>query len=812
MLTKIYTFFEKHKALLYILLVLTSAFFLFFGSRISFEENIAKLLPQSTDLNVDIAFQDLRVKDMVFVQVVGNDDNTPENLADAMDLFMTNLEQSAAEEDLLHGTLYSIDPTEWTDLAYYLTSVFPNYLTFTDQQMDSLASVEHIQRQINQYNQLLDTELGSMLYDFLAMDPIGMHNLFMPSNPTGGFRMLNNHFYCSDTTVCIGFLSPNISSSDSGTAKHLLRRIKKAAAQVSEQYNGVEVLYHGTVIQSANNSLRICKDLFTTLGLSLLLIIILLAVCLKDHKSMLLLLFPIVYGTFMALACIYLGKGIISLMSVSIGAIVLGVALSYSLHVMIHFKYTGSRERVVKEQTIPVILGSLTTIGAFAGMLFTQSSLLQDFGWFASLAVVGTTIASLLFMPHFFPKENKRNEKAFAFMEKINAYPIDQNRFVQVVLLLFVVVTICFSGKYTFDPNLRHINYTAPEVARSQQLWAEKNNQGMAQQYYAAVATDLNSALVQLKEMESVCDSLKQNGLIGSYLSTSVLLPDTATQAKRIAHWKEYFTPEKQTAIEANIRTACLRCGVDPTMYAPFADAMLADYQPELLLEQGLIPEQMATILAEQVGDYWLVYMPIKMPAENLLATNDAMDAIDGCMVLDPYYYSTNLVELIHGDFNKILLISSIFVLIVLLLSFRRVSLALIAFLPMAISWYVVLGSMALTHQSFNIINIIVSSFVFGIGVDYSIFIMDGLLAAARGEDNKRLSYHKTAITMSATILVLCMASLLFAVHPAIRSIGFASLVGMITTMMLSYVLQPWLFKLCLRSKHIRKWWKIKNV
>ena len=817
MMTKIYYFLEKHRILLYILLFGTSLLFICFGARISFEENIARLLPQSENLNVDIAFQDIRVKDLVFVQVTGDDRCSSGDLAAAMDMFMGELEESAAEEDLLHGTIYTLDPAEWMDVAYYLTQVFPCYLDFTDAAMDSLCQEQHIRKQIAGYNDLLDTETGAMLYDFLAMDPLGIHNLFVGNEEenglsSGGFRLVDNHLFCSDTTVCIGFLSPNISSSDSGTSKHLLRRIKKAAAHVAEEFGGVEVLYHGTVVQSANNSIRILKDLFTTIGVSLLLILILLAVCLKDPKSMLLLLLPVVYGTFMALACIYWGKGVISLMSVSIGAIVLGVALSYSLHVMIHFKYTGSRERVVREQAMPVLLGSLTTVGAFAGLLFTQSSLLQDFGWFAAVSVVGTTVASLLFMPHFFPGRNIRNERAFGFMERINAYPIDRNRYVQVALLCFVLLTVCFSGKYTFDPNLRHINYTAPEVLRSQQLWAEKNNGGMAQQYYASVATDLNTALVQLGMMEQKCDSLQKAGLVGSCRKTSILLPSIETQEQRIAHWNFYFTKEKQAQVLQNIRTACREEGVDEDMYMPFAEMMGADCSPSLILEENVIPAQMASVLAEQVGGYWLVYMPLKMPQENLLAANDAMDAVEGCMVLDPYYYSTGLVELIHADFNKILLISSVFVLVVLLLSFRRVLLALIAFLPMFLSWYVVLGSMALTHQAFNIINIIVSSFVFGIGVDYSIFIMDGLLAAARGEDTRRLSYHKTAITMSATILIVCMASLLFAVHPAIHSIGFASVVGMITTMMLSYVLQPWLFRLAIRSRRIRRSWGIKET
>ncbi|MCM1035221.1 MAG: MMPL family transporter [Paludibacter sp.] len=812
---KVYRYMQSHKWLLYVTLCATTLLFVYYALQTHFEENLVKLLPQTeNNLNVDLAFQDLKVKDMLFVQVTGDERADTETLAEAMDVFMEGLLAECEEEGLLNNALYTLDPSGLMEPAQYLLVSAPAWLDFTDAEMDSLTSVEHIRTQVEAYNELLETEMGMMLYDFMAYDPCGILlsrlNVVQGKSDNDqrtGFKLLNGHFYSADETVCIGFLSPHISSTDSGTSKKLLRHIKHVSAVMSETYPGIQVLYHGTIIQSANNSERIKKDLILTLGISLLLILTLLAICFKDPVSMLLLLLPVAYGTFMALAILYWCQGGMSLMALSIGAIVLGVAMSYSLHVVVHFKYTGDRERVVREQSNPVFLGSLTTIGAFAGLLFTQSALLRDFGWFAALSITGTTLASLFFLPHFFPKKNIRNEHAFRFMERVNAYPIDKNKYVLIVLLCFVTLTIAFSGKYRFDPNLRHINYTAPEVQEALQLWAEKQNNGLTQQYYASIATDLDVALMQLEGIEHVCDSLQEAGTIGTYQKTSAILPSLQRQQERINHWQRYFSADKRAAVWRNVEVACRQAGMEADMFLPFADAMQADYTPCLILDNDVIPDEFRAVLAEKLGDYWLVFMPVKMPADSLAHTNDCLAAVEGCMVLDPYYYSTNLVEMIHDDFDTILWVSSVFVLLVLLLAFRRLLLALIAYVPMLLSWYVVLGSMALTGQDFNIINIIVSSFIFGIGVDYSIFIMDGLLAAARGEDTHRLVYHKTAITMSATILVVCMASLLFAVHPAIRSIGFASLVGMITTMFLSYVLQPWLFRLALRNDRIRKSW-----
>ena len=52
---------------------------------------------------------------------------------------------------------------------------------------------------------------------------------------------------------------------------------------------------------------------------------------------------------------------------------------------------------------------------------------------------------------------------------------------------------------------------------------------------------------------------------------------------------------------------------------------------------------------------------------------------------------------------------------------------------------------------------------------------------------------------------MLAMASMLFAKHPAIKSVGFATLVGMISAVVLSYVCQPAIFKWLHNWKRIQK-------
>ena len=827
-MNKIYEYFSTHRVVLWLTLGITAVFFAVLGLTCPLEENILKLLPaadqrvagdkQSAEEfteTLTLSFSDIKVKDKMFVQVCTRPGSTlsQDELAAVMDEFFELVLTSDSTNRYIASTLYQIDPTMLLEAGNYVAQNAPCYLDFTDAEMDSLTSAEHIQETVGLYLQLLETPLGEQLYDLLAYDPCG---ILIAKTPLSGLtqsaeeaeesapsRFNGSHLFSKDGRACLAFFDPNMSLNESAKAGKMIRELERAKKEVEATHPEAEILWHGALALSAGNSSQSKEDLVSTILISLLIITILLSICFKRPKYVIAMLLPLVYGALFSLGIIRLTRGSMSLLALGLGAIVLGVALSYCMHVLIHYIYTGDARATVREQTKPVLMGSLTTIGAFVGLLFTQSVLLQDFGLFASLAITGTTVASLIFMPQFFPKNHEPNRKAFAFLERINAIQVDRHYWILAIVLVFCAVCIGFSGRYTFDSDLHNINYISDFTARSMEQWGKNTDDGWTQQYYASTAKTLDEALEQLPAIEAVCDSLQEAGLVKGFTRTSVFLPAPSVQQQRIAHWAEYFTPEQRAAVWKHVEQACAAEGIDAALFEPFKGLTEASLEPVDLYASGLIPENISNLFVEQVGDDWLVFFPVLTSAEDLSAGMDALDDVRGCIVLDPYHYTHSLVELVHDDFNLIMLISSIFVLLLLLVSYKNVWIALIAFSPMLISWYTVLGAMAIFGQSFNMINVVISSFIFGIGVDYSIFIMDGLMKRQEaGAEDKTIVYHKTAITISGTVLCICMFSLFFAKHPALHSIAFASLVGMVTTIMLSYTLQPNLYRLYIKLKN----------
>jgi predicted RND superfamily exporter protein len=447
-------------------------------------------------------------------------------------------------------------------------------------------------------------------------------------------------------------------------------------------------------------------------------------------------------------------------------------------------------------------LGSLTTIGAFVGLMLTKSELLQDFGLFASLGLVGTTVFCLLFLPQFLrAKNNRKSERAFALLEKINSYPFEKQKWLITLIITVSVVCYIFSGRVKFDSNLQNIGYHQDKVVRSQKLLASKANNDYATVYFASAADNLDSALISAESLCGKLDAAKENGQIAGYSATFSLFIPTGEQEARIKRWNAYWTEEKKADIRKKLMEAGQKYKFSANTFVPFFDMLDAEYEPVSLYDSELLPESILNNLIEYTDDRFLVFVPVQMDRACLTDVGNSVVKDDpNLVVIDPMYYTGDMVNMIHDDFNITLVISSLFVLAVLLVSLKSIVLSILAFLPMGLSWYIVLGSMAIFDIEFNLINIVISAFVFGIGVDYSIFIMDGLLAGYRTKE-PLLVYHKTAIFFSAVILIVAVTSLLFAVHPAISSISISTLIGMGATILIAYSLQPFLFSILVGNR-----------
>lgn len=821
---KIYRFFRNHRAVFWVSMIALYAFFGYFASKIYLEEDINKLMPSSKneDGTTKLAFANLRIKDKIFLLFEGKNGASVEHIAEVCDAFIDSLESRNAAMDstqqVIGNIFYRLPDDLMLDVIDYMSAHLPAYIdTSVYTRLDAMLTYPHMKQQMKANHDDLLSPVGSMFPELIQMDPVGLRGLLMEQmkpfteGAAGSYKTLNGHFFVQDSTVCVAFITPMYSATNTGQGSTLFRILNDQIEQFSASAPDVKISYHGTPASGFYNSWRIKSDLKGTIIGSLVLVLIFISICFRNYNTIPLLLLPVVFGTLFGLAAMYFIKGHFSLLALGIGAIVLGVALSYVLHIITHYKYISDPEQVLRDQVKPVCLGCLTTIGSFMGLIFIRTELLQDFGLFAAFAIVGTTFFSLVFLPQFLnPRKNKLNHHAFAIIDRINAYPFDRKKPLLFTILTAAIVCIGFyiAGGTQFDADMHNLGYKAESTSYSENLLRSKTHTGDKQKYFASSGATMEEAIENFEIMAAKLDSLQNIGLVKSYTHTNQIFVPLHVQQERIDAWKNFWTGERLQLVHDLINKTAPEAGLIPDAFSPFFEFATADYEPDALYEASIIPEgYQSTLMEQSYNDEYLCFTSVRCKNDSIHSKEsdynricEAIVSSPNLLVLDTYYYTTDTLIQLNDDFNVLQWVSMLFVLIVLFFSFHfNIKHTLLGFMPILSSWLIVLGAMVIFDVRFNLINIIISTFIFGIGVDYSIFVMNGLIG---GKENSRLlGYHKTAIFFSAFILIVTVSSMLFAEHPAIKSVGFSTLVGMISAVVISYVVQPAIFRMINKNK-----------
>ena len=813
----IYHYFRNHRLVCWLSMVALFAFFGYFATQLHLEEDINKLMPSSKNVDgtTKLAFADLKIKDKTFLLFEGND---VEKLTQVCDAFADSLGQDSA---LIEDLFYRLDEDLLPNGIDYLSEHLPAYIdTAAYARFDSLLTREHFAQQMHQNHADLLSEVGEMFPELIEMDPLGMRNILAeqmaPLLSAGSYKTIDNHFFVPDSTVCIAFITPRFSSTNTGQGSALFEQLNTLIAQFATAYPDVRITYHGTPASGYYNSTTIKRDLTTTIAGALVLVLVFLLVCFRRWDTIPLLLLPVVFGTLFGLSMMYWLKGEFSLLALGIGGVVLGVALSYVLHILTHHQYVADGEKLLRDQVKPVLLGCITTIGSFAGLIFINTALLQDFGLFAAFAILGTTLFSLVYLPqmldgrgnHKHQTSNIKRQRFPAFIEAVNNYPFDQKKPLLVIVCLVIVVGVgaYLVGGIRFDADMHNLGYEDPMTEHSEGLLRSKTYTGDKTKYFASKGHTMEEAIEHFAVLDSKLDSLQQLGLVKDYTHTNQVFVPIQIQQERINAWKNYWTPDRLGKVRTLIAQTAPAADLNPEAFNTFFEMATRDYEPDSLYAAGLIPSGYQSTLMEQSygGDY-LCFTSVRCANDSVRSSEsdyiricDAIASDPNLLVLDTYYYTTDTLLQMNDDFNVLQWISMLFVFVVLLLSFHfNLKHTLLTFMPILLSWLIVLGAMVLFDVRFNLISIIISTFIFGIGVDYSIFVMHGLLSSDKPNSShfSLLASHKTAILLSAVTLVTTVSSMLLAAHPAIRSVGFSTLVGLLSAVILSYVLQPAVYR-----------------
>lgn len=800
----LYDYFERHKILFYLSLISCVLLMGFFALQVRFEENITQFFPDTKDSQNTIkVFDNLKIKDKIIIMLSSADTCQrvePDSLIEAAGQLQQTLTEKAGGT-LIKGIFAQVDQSLIGGATDFVYEHLPLFLTDTDyQRFDSLLTEKGIQAIMQKNYTNLLSPAGIALRSYILRDPLGLGSEALKHlqdfQLEANYEIYDEHIFSKDGSTLLMFITPVFSTGSTGKNDELIKILEEELQHVQGESPTIRAEYFGGPSVGVYNARQIKKDTILTSSLALLIIIVFISLVFKRKRSIPLIITPVLFGGLFALFLIFFIKGSISAIAVGAGSAVMGIALSYSIHMLAHQNHVSTVQQLIKEIAYPLTVGSFTTIGAFMGLIFTSSDLLRDFGLFASLALVGTTLFCLIYLPHFLKGQaDVKQGRVLRIIEKINAYSYEKNKWLVGGILLITIICLFTSQKVGFNNDMMSLNYEPQHLKQSEEKLMQLFDSDEKTVLFVSVGKDMNQATETYAITNQKLSTLKDQGLIKDYASASQFLISPQEQQLRLKRWKDYWTDEKQQQIRKQLETAATEYRFRPGSFDPFYQWLNQPFgEYHYTAQEDDLSGKLLNEWQTSADSITMLISQIRISDQNKETVYQNFSKAQDVVIFDRSYFANKWVSAINDDFYLILYISSFLIFFALWFSYGRIELTLMSFLPMLVSWVIILGLMGILGIEFNIINIILSTFIFGIGDDFSIFIMDGLQNKYR-TGQKVLNSHKTAIFFSAFTTVVGMGALVFAKHPALQSISLISILGMIAVVLVAYTIQPLIFR-----------------
>ena len=807
---KLFDFFHNHTLLRRSILLTLTIALVVSVFHLSYKEDISDFMPLTDEEKVDMQiYQDISGVNKLVV-LFSCDKEKPDSTVEAINLFY----ECVKKLDTQHWTnsmVTRFDMEEVSEVTDFVYQNIPYFLTERDYaRMDSLLCFDdYLSQQLERDREMLMFPSGGLLSENISRDPL---NLFTPvtsklqgMQQENKFELYDGYIFTPDMSRAIVMLSSPFGNSETDKNSQLLQLLTSGIEQMNAQYPNVEAHVLGGPQIAVGNAQQIRHDSILAVSLAVVLILALLFISFRSLRNILLIAFSIGWGWLFALGALALFHDNISIIVIGISSVILGIALNYPLHLIAHIGHETDIRQALKDIFAPLLVGNITTVGAFLALVPLNSVALRDLGLFASLLLLGTIFYVLIFLPHQVSVPKKKGvqngndsglvAKGNRLLERIASVKLDNKPWLVGIVFVLTLVFGWFSLQIEFDDNIANINYMTDEQRADMDYFQELTLGDTTNTHHPTPNTRMLYVVSSAATIDAALDSCNSKNIDG----VSQFLASISMQKERLKRWNEFLTKHSNVLNKEFAQVARAK-GFSADAFSDFQQIISGHYEPREFSYFAPITSTVfdANIsIDKESGRYSVV--------DKLIVEKSEIDSLKNCIPgsFDIESLNSSLANSLSDNFNYIGWSCSLIVFLFLWFSFRRIELAIISFVPMAISWVWILGLMAMLGIKFNIVNVILATFIFGQGDDYTIFMTEGCIYEHR-TGKPILASYKHSILLSAIIMFIGIGTLIVAKHPALHSLAEVTIVGMSSVVFMSWLVPPLLFRLIYKKRSLR--------
>lgn len=792
-------------------LLIVIALSVFMLTRLKLQEDVTAIIPDDERINqISRVLGSSRFADQLIITFTMKDKGAkPEHLINAAGYVVEKLWEDST---LIRSIQFRSGGGQFMEVYDFIYDNLPLYLEEADyERLEEMLAPEAIEKTLERHYNSLSSLMGVFTKDFIFKDPLNITPLALQRlekfQLDDNFIIYDGCIFTQDLKHLLVFVHPAYPSSNTKENTLLVTKIDESIAKAFAEFADIDISYYGGTAVAVANAQRIKHDIILTVSVALFLLFFLFYFVFRRIKNILLIFLPIALGILAAMGIMVATGEEISAIALGVGAILIGISLDYSLHAFTHLRNTGSVMQTLKGIGKPIVMSCLSTASAFMTLFIVQSKALNQLGMFASLAIIITALMVLLLMPFLlkyvrFTTAQKQVKETL--LDKIAAYSFENNKYLIFLIAGLSIVFWFTSKRLGFNSDIASLNYMPPHLVQAEEKLNSISSQAQSAVFFIAQGQTYEEALAKTEKSKPLFKEALNENLISSVSIPTELMPSRELQKERIERWRLFWSEERQAEVIENLQQKGKHFNFHEKAFSRFFLLIEKQFQSRPFEDFEIIRQSfLNNYFSEDDGLYTAVSIA-KASQENKDALFDVFDGHDDLVIFDNQYFTNSFLDVLKDDFRLLVLLSMLVVFTVLMVFFGRIEIALMTFFPVLLSWLWTVGLMGLFGITFNIFNIIISTFILGLGVDYSIFIMSGLLNRYKNGSGT-LAPYKLSVLLSAMTTVLCLGVLVFARHPALQSIAVVSIAGIISVIIITNTVLPLMFRFVTSNKGVRR-------
>ena len=676
-----------------------------------------------------------------------------------------------------------------SELAELFRLYFPRRHYFLSEDPERLLPPRLEEPALRERARLLIRQLASPASSFFqplaAEDPLGAFEGLVArlrADPSA-LRVEQGQFVTRDGRFAILLLGTRSSAFDSGAQGRLLDDLATSFDALATRHGHSLILERSAVGAFAVAAERSVKaDVYTIAACSIIGVAGLFVLFVASLRGFLITSVPPLAGILVATTLGLLVFGELDGLTMAFGASLMGIAIDYSNHLLIHHGLADPPEpplRTAVRLGPSLRLGALTTVASFVGLGVTAFPAFRQMSFFAITGVLTALVVSLFVLPSLLvhapplPRRSRRMAAALgAAFDRVRGLP----RAVRIAPL--ALGTLCFLAipGLQWSDDMSRLMPLDPEIIEEDRRVRERVIRLETSRFVIGLAADEAAAVALNDVIHTRLAAAVAGGALDGTRSLHDLLWSEELQRRNLA------TLTADADLYDRVDEAFAREGFRPGAFRRFGDAL--EGVPAPVLRLGDLRDSPLSTLVEpfvfELGDRVAVVTYLR-GLHDADAVTAALEGLDGVYSLD----QRSLVDEIYREFRQTtlrqILVGGVLVIGLLAFRYRSWRPVVAAALPSVIVALVILGGLSVASVEPNLIHVMSLIMVMGMGVDYGIFCVDSA-AAGRAFGATLLS-----LLVSCLTTVLVFGTLAFSSQPTLQAIGVTTGFGIL----LSYLLAP---------------------